>query len=101
MPSEFPSSRPLLSAASTNVKRRALVKLSRFKWSDAEWLNGKLTVVRGIVRLHVDDVKTEASQSRMSINAGWIEDLKVWKQTTQFSAQEHWIFAAPVQLGRL
>jgi len=27
--------------------------------------------------------------------------LKQWKQMTQFSAQEDWIFASPVQLGRL
>jgi len=29
-----------------------------------------------------------------------IEALKMWKQTTQFSAQEDWIFASPAQLGR-
>jgi integrase len=27
--------------------------------------------------------------------------LKLWKQTTQFSAPEDWIFASPSQLGRL
>jgi len=27
--------------------------------------------------------------------------LKLWKQTTQFSAHEDWIFASPVQIGRL
>ena len=26
---------------------------------------------------------------------------RVWKQTTQFSAEEDWIFASPVKLGRL
>jgi len=25
----------------------------------------------------------------------------VWKQTTQFSAEEDWIFASPAQIGRL
>ncbi len=30
-----------------------------------------------------------------------IEDSELWKQTTQFSAPEDWIFASPVQLGRL
>jgi integrase len=27
--------------------------------------------------------------------------LKTWKQTTQFSTQEDWMFASPVQLGAL
>jgi integrase len=71
------------------------------RWSDVDWLNGKLTVERGIVRQHVDDVKTETSQQRMTIDASLLEVLKAWKQTTQFSAPEDWIFASPVQLGRL
>ena len=71
------------------------------RWSDVDWLNGKLTVERGIVRQHVDDVKTETSHRQMTIDAGVLEILKVWKQTTQFSAQEDWIFASPVLLGRL
>jgi integrase len=37
----------------------------------------------------------------MSIDSSLLEVLKRWKQTTQFSAQEDWIFASPVQLGRL
>jgi integrase len=57
------------------------------RWSDVDWLNGKITVERGIVRQHVDDVKTETSQRRMSVDAGLLEILKVWRQTTQFSAR--------------
>jgi len=30
-----------------------------------------------------------------------MEVLKAWKQATQFSANEDWIFASPVQIGRL
>ena len=29
------------------------------RWSDVDWLRGKLSVQRGIVRQHVDDVKTD------------------------------------------
>jgi integrase len=71
------------------------------RWSDVDWLNGKLNVQRGIVRQHVDDVKTETSHKAITITQTMIEALKVWKQTTQFSAQEDWIFASPSQLGRL
>ncbi|MGA6985098.1 MAG: site-specific integrase [Terriglobales bacterium] len=71
------------------------------KWCDVDWLNGKLTVERGIVRQRVDDVKTETSHKAITVTETMIETLKTWKQTTQFSAQEAWIFASPAQLGRL
>jgi integrase len=71
------------------------------RWSDVDWLNGKLHVERGIVRQQVDDVKTVYSQKQMSINGEPLQVLKLWKQTTQFSAQEDWVFASPVQLGAL
>lgn len=71
------------------------------RWSDVDWLKGKLTVERGIVRQHVGDVKTENSRRQMSLDAGLLEILKTWKQTTQFSEQEDWIFASPVKIGRL
>jgi len=32
------------------------------KWSDVDWINSRLTVERGIVCQHVDDVKTEESR---------------------------------------
>ncbi len=71
------------------------------KWGDVDWLNGKLSVQRGIVRQRVDDVKTENSHKAITVSQTMLEALKTWKQTTQFSAQEDWIFASPAQLGRL
>ena len=37
----------------------------------------------------------------MSIDSELLGILKIWKQTTQFSGESDWIFASPVQLGRL
>lgn len=71
------------------------------KWCDVDWLSGKLSVERGIVRQRVDEVKTETSHKSITVTETMIEALKTWKQTTQFSAQEDWIFASPAQLGRL
>lgn len=71
------------------------------KWSDVDWLNGKLRIERAIVRQRVDDVKTIYSGRRMSIDVDMVEMLKVWKETTQFSAEEDWMFASPLKLGRL
>ncbi|MCU1296143.1 MAG: site-specific recombinase, phage integrase family [Acidobacteriaceae bacterium] len=71
------------------------------RWSDdIDWLEGKLSVQRGIVRQRVGDVKTAYSQKQMSINPAMFEELKVWKQATHFSGPADWIFASPLKLGR-
>lgn len=71
------------------------------KWSDVDWLNSRLRVERGIVCQNVDDVKTAESQKQLTIDRELLAVLKAWKQTTQFSENDDWIFASPVQLGRL
>ena len=71
------------------------------RWSDVDWLNGKLRVERGIVCQQVDEVKTVESRRDLSIDACLLNVLKAWKQTTQFPNSEDWMFASPVQLGRL
>jgi integrase len=37
----------------------------------------------------------------MHIDAGMLAGLKNWKQLTQFSGPDDWMFASPVTLGRL
>jgi integrase len=71
------------------------------RWSDVDWLNGKLRVERGIVCQQVDEVKTAESRRQMRIDVSLLNLLKVWKQTTQFPNSEDWMFASPVQVGRL
>ena len=71
------------------------------KWSDVDWLGGKLRVERGIVRQVVDDVKTIYSGRTMAIDADMLAVLKNWRQVTEFAADSDWIFASPAKLGRL
>ena len=71
------------------------------RWSDVDWLDSKLRVERAIVRQRVDDVKTIYSGRLMSIDKEMLEVLKTWRQNTQFSCDGDWMFASPVQLGRL
>lgn len=52
------------------------------------------------MRQRVDDVKTVNSERLMSIDGELLTVLKTWKQTTQFSANEDWMFASPTKLGR-
>jgi len=71
------------------------------RWKDVDWLNGKLHVERGIVRQHVDNVKTTYSERMMSIDGDLLAILQAWMQVSQFTDSEDWMFASPVKLGRL
>jgi len=71
------------------------------KWGDVDWLSRRLRVERGIVCQIVDDVKTPESQRDLHIDSEMLDVLKLWKQASQFPASEDWLFASPVQLGRL
>jgi integrase len=71
------------------------------KWSDVDWLNGKLCIERGIVHQVVDDVKTPESERLMDIDKELLDVLRTWKQLTQFPESADWVFASPVQIGRL
>jgi len=71
------------------------------KWSDVDWLNRTLRVERGIVQQVVDDVKTDDSRKMLTISDDLLNVLKAWRQATQCSAPEDWVFASPVQLGKL
>jgi len=70
------------------------------KWADVDWLSGKLSIEHGIVKQRVDDLKTIYSGRKMSIDVGMLAVLRAWKQTTQFSGDEDWVFASPARLGR-
>jgi integrase len=66
-----------------------------------DWLNAKLAIERGIVRQVVDAVKTAYSGRAMSIDTAMLAVLKDWKQQSEFAEPNDWMFASPVQLGRL
>jgi hypothetical protein len=52
------------------------------RWADVDWLNGKLSIERGIIRQIVDDVKTDGSRKTFVIAAKLLEALKTWRQKT-------------------
>jgi len=54
------------------------------RWSDVDWLNGRLRVERGIVEQNLDDVKTDESRKSLVIAEELLERLKVWKQASEF-----------------
>ena len=70
------------------------------QWKDIDWLAKTVTLVRGVVKQDVDDVKTEDSARTMPLADGVIAVLTQWKQVSQFSGPDDWIFASPWKLGR-
>jgi integrase len=68
---------------------------------DVDWHSRTLSIQRRIVAQQLDDVKTEGSRRKLSIDACLLVVLKQWRQTTQFGAEQDWIFASPIQIGRL
>jgi integrase len=76
-------------------------ELLGLKWKDVDWLNGKLRIERGIVKRHVDDVKTTSSRKSMAIAPELLQILQRLRQASQFSSEDNWIFASPVKHGRL
>jgi integrase len=71
------------------------------RWSDVDWLGGRLSIRRGIVERIVDDVKTENSAKTFDLAPDLADRLKSCKQASAFSGPDDWIFASPVKLGRL
>ena len=71
------------------------------KWSDIEGRGNKLRVDRAIVCQNIDDVKTAGSTKPLPPAAGLRVRLKEWHGSTQFAGDRAWVFASPVQLGRL
>jgi len=71
------------------------------RWADVDWLGAKLGIERSIVNQNVDTVKTANSAKQMRLDHALLEMLKLWKQQTQFTEPEDWIFASPCQLGSL
>jgi integrase len=71
------------------------------RWSDVDWLRSRLSIRRGIVNQIVGDVKTQGSAKTFNLASELLECLKSWKQSSQFSGAEDWVFASPFKLGRL
>ncbi len=71
------------------------------KWGDVDWLGEQIHIQRGIVEQVVGDVKTEGSARSFPVTGELLERLKAWKQRSDFSGVEDWIFASPVKIGRL
>jgi integrase len=71
------------------------------RWCDIDWLASTLSIRRAIVERHVDVPKTENSAETMTLSKELLSHLQLWRQLTQFPAEQDWLFASPIKIGRL
>jgi integrase len=71
------------------------------RWCDIDWLGSTLSIRRAIVERHVDVPKTENSAETMTLSRELLFRLQLWRQLTQFPAEQDWLFASPSKIGRL
>ena len=81
----------------TGLRRSELFAL---KWSDVDFSNMRLDVVRSIYLGHVGDCKTEASRKPLPLDDRVAADLWLWKETTKHRQPNDWIFASPRNHGK-
>ena len=81
----------------TGLRRSELFAL---KWSDVDFSNLRLDVLRSIYLRHIGDCKTEASRKPVPLDDRIAADLWLWKETTRYRQPDDWIFASPRTRGK-
>jgi len=69
-------------------------------WNDVSFDDQMLSVERAVVRGRVDDVKTRFSKQKLPLDPAVIDVLRRWKEQSQFTSGEDWVFASSAKLGR-
>lgn len=81
----------------TGLRRSELFAL---KWSDVDFSNLRLDVLRSIYLQHVGDCKTEASRKPVPLDDRVAADLWLWKETSRYRQPDDWIFVSPRSQGK-
>ena len=71
------------------------------KWDDVDWLGRRVRVERAIVMQHLGDCKTMGSQKNLPLADEVLAICRSWREQSAFTDPQHFIFASPVQIGRL
>ena len=75
-------------------------ELFGLKWNDIDFRRNEISVTRSIVFQVVGPCKTEASQKPVPLDSRLAEALKVWRDHTNYSKMDDWVFASPAARGR-
>jgi integrase len=71
------------------------------QWQDIDWLNGELRLQRAVVKQIEDEVKTVHSSKPLALDPRILELLKLHKQNSVFTEPSDWVFASPLNNGKL
>jgi len=71
------------------------------RWCDIDWLPSRLSMGCATVERHGDVPKTENSAETMMLSEELLSHLQLWRQLTQFPAEQDWLFASPIKIGCL
>jgi integrase len=85
-------------AVTTGFRRSELFGL---KWCDVNFSGLEISICRSIYLGIVGDCKTETSCAPVPITARMAAELWIWKETTQYSESDDWVFASRTNEGRL
>jgi integrase len=87
----------VLLEVTTGLRRSELFAL---KWSDVDFSNMRLDVLRSMYLRHVGDCKTEASRKPVPLDDRVAAELWLWKETSRYRQPDDWIFASPRTRGK-
>jgi integrase len=71
------------------------------QWKDINWIDGELRLQRAVVKQIEDEVKTVHSSKPLALDARILDLFKQHRQNSVFTAPDDWVFASPVEYGKL
>jgi integrase len=83
-------------AVTTGLRVSELLAL---RWHDVSFAAGEIHLVRGIVRQHVGEMKTEASRKPVPMDEGLAGVLVRWREMAPYNQDGDYIFASPNKHG--
>jgi integrase len=75
-------------------------ELLGLKWSDIDFKQLEISVVRDVVKQRIERCKTEASKKPVPIDAELAEALWSWRLRCAYNESHDWVFASPHKKGR-
>ena len=92
-----PAKTAVLLGALTGLRVGELLGL---KWSDIDFEQLEIRVIRDVVKQRIERCKTEASKKAIPIDAELAEALWSWRLHCAYNQQDDWMFASPHGKGK-
>ena len=75
-------------------------ELFGLRWSDLDFDNGEINVVRSVVHGVISRCKTESSAKPIPMDSLLAEMLKEWRRATRYRSDNDWVFASKRAKGK-